>query len=276
MERDVFLAKVTNLMLAPGTRAFEREQLRQAKHLVEAGRPVAEGWAQLESSLRPLAMRDNLTPDVADFYRAETGDPAGAVQTDLSAHFDRDMPFQERAIFAGGCFWCMVEPFIDLPGITAVTSGYTGGHSVHPTYEHVIGGYTGHVEAVEIIFDTRKMSYASLVALYFQLTDPTDALGQFQDRGSQYRPVIFVKDDTQRQIAEAAKAELAASGRYLRPIITAIEPVATFWPAENYHQDFYKKNPKRYQMVERTRRQFLQFQRAQGNLRVMLKRRKKA
>ena len=246
MEQDVFLAKVTNLMLAPGTRAFEREQLRQAKHLVEAGRPVAEGWAQLESSLRPLAMRDNLTPDVADFYRAETGDPVGAVQTDLSAHFDRDMPFQERAIFAGGCFWCMVEPFVDLPGITAVTSGYTGGHSAHPTYEH------------------------------FQLTDPTDALGQFQDRGSQYRPVIFVKDDTQRQIAEAAKAELAASGRYLRPIITAIEPVATFWPAENYHQDFYKKNPKRYQMVERTRRQFLQFQRAQGNLRVMLKRRKKA
>lgn len=135
-----------------------------------------------------------------------------AVQTDLSAHFDRDMPFQERAIFAGGCFWCMVEPFVDLPGITAVTSGYTGGHSAHPTYEHVIGGYTGHVEAVEIIFDTRKMSYAALVALYFHLTDPTDALGQFQDRGSQYRPVIFVKDDTQRQIAEAAKAELAASG----------------------------------------------------------------
>lgn len=140
----------------------------------------------------------------------------------------------------------------------------------------MIGGYTGHVEAVEIIFDTRKMNYAALVALYFQLTDPTVALGQFQDRGSQYRPVIFAKDDTQRQIAEAAKSELAASRRYWRPIITAIEPVATFWPAETYHQDFYKKNPKRYQMVERTCRQFPQFQRAQGHLRVMLKRRKKA
>lgn len=94
MEQDVFLARVTNLMLAPGTRVFEREQLRQAKHLVEAGRPVAESWAQLESSLRPLAMRDNLTPDVADFYRAETGDPAGAVPTDLSAHFDRECRFR--------------------------------------------------------------------------------------------------------------------------------------------------------------------------------------
>ena len=276
MQRDAYLAALTNLLLAPGTRAFEREQLLQSKQAVEQGQSVGASWDQLMAKLRPLAIRDNLTPDLADFYRAQTGDAAGAVPTDISAHFQADLPFQDRAIFAGGCFWCMVEPFVDLPGILAVTSGYTGGELAHPTYEQVISDTTGHVEAVEIIFDMRQIQYAQLIDLYFQLTDPTDAAGQFQDRGGHYRPVIFVRNAVQRELAEAAKAKLAASGRYLRPIVTAIEPAVTFWPAENYHQDFYKKNPKRYRMVEKTRRQFLRFQHAQGNLRVMLKQRKQA
>lgn len=276
MAPEVYLAKLTNLLLAPGTRTFEREQLLRAKQQVEAGQTVGASWDQLKASLRPLAIRDNLTPDLADFYRTQTGDAEAASETDVSAHFQRDLAYQDRAIFAGGCFWCMVQPFVDTPGVESVVSGYTGGHVDRPTYEQVISDTTGHVEAVEIIFDTRKMSYQQLVDLYFQLTDPTDALGQFQDRGGHYRPVIFVRNDDQRRIAEEAKAKLAASGRYLRPIVTAIEPAATFWLAENYHQDFYKKNPKRYRMVEKTRRQFLKFQHAQGDLRMLLKRRKRA
>ncbi len=275
MAPEVYLAKLTNLLLAPGTRAFEREQLLRAKQQVEAGQTVGASWDQLKASLRPLAIRDNLTPDLADFYRTQTGDAEAASETDVSAHFQRDLAYQDRAIFAGGCFWCMVEPFVDMPGVESVVSGYTGGHVAQPTYEQVISDTTGHVEAVEIIFDTRKMSYRQLVDLYFQLTDPTDALGQFQDRGGHYRPVIFVRNDDQRRIAEEAKTKLAASGRYLRPIVTAIEPAATFWLAENYHQDFYKKNPKRYRMVEKTRQQFLKFQHAQGDLRMLLKRRKR-
>lgn len=271
---EAYLAKLTNLLLAPGTRAFERQQLVRAKQQVEGGASVGASWDQLKASLRPLAIRDNLTPDVADFYRAQTGDPEGAQTTDISAHFQYDLAYQERAIFAGGCFWCMVEPFVDQPGIQSVISGYTGGDVPNPTYEQVISDQTGHVEAVEIIFDTRRIRYQELVDLYFQLTDPTDALGQFQDRGGHYRPVIFVAGPSQRQIAEAAKVKVAASGRYVRPIVTAIEPAATFWPAENYHQDFYKKNPQRYRLVEKTRQQFLKFQHAQGDLRVLLKRRK--
>ncbi|WP_376701446.1 peptide-methionine (S)-S-oxide reductase MsrA [Listeria booriae] len=175
-------------------------------------------------------------------------------------------------MFAGGCFWCMVEPFETKEGIISVLSGYTGGHVDNPTYEQVLGGYTGHVEAVEIIFDTRIWSYKALVELYWQLTDPTDSGGQMADRGSNYRPVIFVMNEEQREIAEREKQELAESGKYKRPIVTAIEPATTFWPAENFHQQFYRKNPKRYKKNQRTRQQFLAFQRLQTRMRSWTKR----
>ncbi|WP_312025490.1 peptide-methionine (S)-S-oxide reductase MsrA [Listeria booriae] len=175
-------------------------------------------------------------------------------------------------MFAGGCFWCMVEPFETKEGIISVLSGYTGGHVDNPTYEQVLGGYTGHVEAVEIIFDTRIWSYKALVELYWQLTDPTDSGGQMADRGSNYRPVIFVMGEEQREIAEREKQELAESGKYKRPIVTAIEPATTFWPAENFHQQFYRKNPKRYKKIQRTRQQFLAFQRLQTRIRGWKKR----
>ncbi|WP_312025746.1 peptide-methionine (S)-S-oxide reductase MsrA [Listeria booriae] len=175
-------------------------------------------------------------------------------------------------MFAGGCFWCMVEPFETKEGIISVLSGYTGGHVENPTYEQVLGGYTGHVEAVEIIFDTRIWSYKALVELYWQLTDPTDSDGQMADRGSNYRPVIFVMDEEQREIAEREKQELAESGKYKRPIVTAIESATTFWPAENFHQQFYRKNPKRYKKIQRTRQQFLAFQRLQTRMRSWTKR----
>ena len=151
----------------------------------------------------------------------------------------------ETAVFAGGCFWCMVQPFDSLPGIEKVRSGYTGGHTVNPTYEEVSSHTTGHTEAVKIWFDPEKITYAELVEIYWEQTDPTDAMGQFQDRGDNYRPVIFVADEKQRQIAEQSKANLAASGRFTDPIVTTIEDVKPFYEAEEYHQEFYKKDPTR-------------------------------
>ncbi|KRK34215.1 peptide-methionine (S)-S-oxide reductase MsrA [Loigolactobacillus bifermentans] len=156
----------------------------------------------------------------------------------------------ETAIFAGGCFWCMVKPFDTQPGIEKVVSGYTGGHVPNPTYEQVCSHTTGHTEAVQITFDPVIMPYEKLVSIYWQVADPTDAMGQFQDRGDNYRPVIFVKDEQQRKIAEASKKALIASGRFDKPIVTQIEAVKPFYPAEAAHQDFYKKQPERFAMEE--------------------------
>lgn len=153
---------------------------------------------------------------------------------------------KDTAIFAGGCFWCMVKPFDSLPGILSVVSGFTGGHVPHPTYQEVTTGTTGHTEAVEITFDPEQITYEELVAIYWQQTDPTDAFGQFADRGDSYRPVIYYNSEEQRKIAEASKAALQASGRFTDPIVTTIEPAEPFYPAEGYHQDFYKKNTAHY------------------------------
>lgn len=153
----------------------------------------------------------------------------------------------EKAIFAGGCFWCMVKPFDSLPGIENVLSGYTGGHVENPTYQQVTSGTTGHTEAVEITYDPSKMSYEDLVELYWQQTDPTDAGGQFADRGDSYRPVIFYQDEKQKKIAEASKKKLEESARFNEPIVTSVELAKPFYPAEEYHQDFYKKEKAHYQ-----------------------------
>ena len=152
----------------------------------------------------------------------------------------------KTAVFAGGCFWCMVKPFDSLDGIEQVLSGYTGGHVENPTYEEVCSGTTGHTEAVEITYDPSKMSYEELVNIYWQQTDPTDASGQFADRGDSYRPVIFYENEEEKVIAEQSKRELDASGRFTKPIVVSIEEKETFYPAEDYHQDFYKKNNAHY------------------------------
>lgn len=162
---------------------------------------------------------------------------------------------QETAIFAGGCFWCMVKPFDQQPGIISVISGYTGGHVPNPTYEQVCSHTTGHTEAVEITYDADVISYGELVQIYWQVTDPTDAAGQFQDRGDSYRPVIFVNSPEQRQIATASKEALSQSRMFKEPIVTAIEDAQPFYPAEDYHQDFYRKNPARFELEERGGRQ---------------------
>lgn len=154
----------------------------------------------------------------------------------------------EKATFAGGCFWCMVHPFDQLPGIEKVVSGYTGGHTVNPIYEDVCSGTTGHVEAVEITFRPDVFPYEKLLELYWQQIDPTDADGQFHDRGSSYRTAIFYHNDRQKHLAEVSKQVLEASGRFRKPIVTAIVPAVPFYPAEPNHQDYYKKNPFHYRL----------------------------
>ena len=154
----------------------------------------------------------------------------------------------ESAIFAGGGGWCMVHPFDELPGIISVRSGYTGGLTPNPSYEQVSSGSTGHTEAVEILFDPNIISYKELVEIYWKQTDPTDALGQFADRGSSYRPVIFYNSEEQREIAELSREALDSSGRFDVPIVTEIEPAGPFYEAEEYHQDYYQKNSFHYNL----------------------------
>ncbi|GGG78321.1 peptide-methionine (R)-S-oxide reductase MsrB [Paenibacillus radicis (ex Gao et al. 2016)] len=157
----------------------------------------------------------------------------------------------EQAMFAGGCFWCMVQPFEETPGILSVVSGYSGGHTENPTYEEVCSDTTGHAEVVHITFDPQVFSYEKLLNVYWRQTDPTDAGGQFHDRGESYRPAIFYYTEEQRVKAEASKAELQASGRFDRPIVTEIEPAKPFYPAEDYHQGYHHTNKLRYKMYRK-------------------------
>jgi len=150
------------------------------------------------------------------------------------------------ATFAGGCFWCMEPPYDKLDGVTATISGYTGGSKADPTYEEVSAGGTGHTEAVQITYDPSKVRYEQLLEVFWRNVDPLDAGGQFCDRGSQYRTGIFVHDEEQRRLAEASKQALVEGDRFDRPIVTEIEPAGAFYPAEDYHQDYYEKNPVRY------------------------------
>ncbi|KMY55822.1 methionine sulfoxide reductase [Bacillus sp. FJAT-27231] len=152
------------------------------------------------------------------------------------------------ATFAGGCFWCMVSPFDEQPGIKEVVSGYTGGHTENPTYEEVCSDTTGHYEAVQIKFDPAVFPYKKLVELFWQQIDPTDAGGQFNDRGLSYKTAIFYHDEEQKELAEASKTALEASGRFQKPVVTAILPAGPFYRAEEKHQHYYKKNPFHYNL----------------------------
>lgn len=152
------------------------------------------------------------------------------------------------AIFAGGCFWCMEGPFDVLDGVISTTSGYTGGKLANPTYEQVSSGGTGHAEAVKVVYDPDKVGYQQLLAVFWRNVDPLDASGQFCDRGNQYRSEIFYMDEQQKQLAEESKAALDASGRLKQPVVTEIVAATTFYPAEDYHQDYYQKNPTRYKL----------------------------
>ena len=151
-----------------------------------------------------------------------------------------------RAIFAGGCFWCMEAPFEKLDGVSEVISGYTGGSKLDPTYQEVSAGGTGHTEAVEVLYDPQLVSYEKLLEVFWRQIDPTDADGQFVDRGDQYRSGIFYLDAEQKQLAEKSKQQLEKTGRFNKPIVTEITAAGKFYPAEKYHQDYHSKNPIRY------------------------------
>ncbi len=154
----------------------------------------------------------------------------------------------QKATFAGGCFWCIESEFKAIKGVLDAVSGYTGGHVENPTYEQVCSGTSGHIEAVEVIFDPSEISYVELVEAFWRQIDPTDRSGQFADRGPQYQPVIYYHNDSQKKIAEQSRAELATSGRFQNPIATEIRPASRFYPAEDYHQNYYLKHPTHYKM----------------------------
>ncbi|WP_088050399.1 peptide-methionine (R)-S-oxide reductase MsrB [Virgibacillus dakarensis] len=158
---------------------------------------------------------------------------------------------EEIATFAGGCFWCMVEPFDERPGIIKVVSGYTGGETENPTYEEVCSHTTGHVEAVQITFDPAIMPYQQLVETFWQQIDPTDPGGQFNDRGDSYQTAIFYHNEKQKEIAEDAKQKLADSGKFNKPIVTKILPAKSFYPAEDEHQNYYKTNSFHYKLYKK-------------------------
>jgi len=155
------------------------------------------------------------------------------------------------ATFAGGCFWCMVEPFDERPGIISVVSGYTGGNIKNPSYEQVASNTTGHVEAVQIKYDPKIISYKQLVDTFWQQIDPTDSGGQFNDRGESYQTAIFYHNDDQKQIAEQSKQDLESSNKFTKPIVTSIKPAGEFFAAEEEHQDYFKKQSFHYRLYKK-------------------------
>ncbi|PZV04917.1 MAG: peptide-methionine (S)-S-oxide reductase [Leptolyngbya sp.] len=176
--------------------------------------------------------------DALPFYATADSMPESTAVSDSSL---------ATATFAGGCFWCMEGPFDDLEGVISTTSGYTGGTKVAPTYAEVSAGSTGHVEAVQVVYDPAKVSYETLLQVFWQNVDPLDSRGQFCDKGSQYQAKIFAQGDDQLALAEQSKQALSRQAKFRKtPIVTAIEPAQTFYPAEDYHQDYYLKHPLRY------------------------------
>ncbi|MGB7933773.1 MAG: peptide-methionine (S)-S-oxide reductase MsrA [Gammaproteobacteria bacterium] len=167
-----------------------------------------------------------------------SGQTADATDTATSAY--------ETATFAGGCFWCMESPFDKLEGVISTTSGYTGGHTKDPTYKEVSRGGTGHAEAMQIVYDPKKVSYTKLLDVFWHNVDPTNAHGQFCDNGDQYRSEIFYHNEEQRRLAVASEQDLEKHKSFAAPIVTKIVPATTFYPAEEYHQNYYQNNPIRY------------------------------
>ena len=182
-----------------------------------------------------------------------------AVQKEMKMETTKGEMNLRQATFAGGCFWCTEADFEKLPGVVKVVSGYTGGNKENPTYEEVSSGTTGHVEAVEVYYDPSKITYEELLGYFWKHVDPTDAGGQFVDRGAQYRSVIFYHDEDQKRLAEESKEALSKSGRFHKPIVTEILKFTKFYKAEDYHQDYYKTQSLKYKFYrfESGRDQFL-------------------
>ena len=159
---------------------------------------------------------------------------------------------QAKAVFAGGCFWCMEEVFEKVEGVVSVTSGYMGGQKTNPTYEEVSAGGTGHAESVEVVYDPARVSYQKLLDSFWKNVDPLTPNAQFCDHGSQYRAVVFYGNEEEKRQAEASKQSIEQAKRFTEPIVTQIVTASKFYPAEDYHQDFYKKNPTKYKFYKYT------------------------
>lgn len=209
----------------------------------------------------------NGSPESATASQAGPSDAIDAVDSPEPTHGEAVSPQSAeyddglaKALFAGGCFWCLEPPFDEVEGVVATVSGYAGGAQPDPKYKQVAGGKTSHTEAVLVLYEPAKVTYAELLEVFWRTHDPTDAGGQFVDRGSQYRPAVFVYDDAQRSAAKESKAKLEGSGKFDEPIATEIVDATEFWPAEEYHQDFYKKDPSHYKRYRRGsgRDQFLE------------------
>lgn len=168
------------------------------------------------------------------------------IVTGFWSHASAQPPKLAKATFAGGCFWCMEPPYDELPGVVSTTSGYAGGEEKNPSYQQVSAGITGHAEVVQVLYDPAKVGYQKLLEVFWRNIDPLVKDRQFCDTGSQYRTAIFYHDDNQKKLAMESKLALEKSGKLKAPIVTEIVPLKQFYPAEEYHQDFYKKNPVHY------------------------------
>ncbi|MDH5428270.1 MAG: peptide-methionine (S)-S-oxide reductase MsrA [Nitrospirota bacterium] len=171
---------------------------------------------------------------------------AGSVLGAPEVYSSNDEKETAKATFAGGCFWCMEEAFEPVEGVVSVVSGYTGGQVENPTYEQVSAGGTGHTESIEVTFDPQKVSYEHLLEVFWRNVDPTTPNAQFCDHGNQYRTAIFYHDKVQQQLIEVSKNKIEISKNFPESIVTEVAPASAFYPAEEYHQDFYSKNPVRY------------------------------
>jgi peptide-methionine (S)-S-oxide reductase len=190
-------------------------------------------------------MRNLLIPLVALLTVACSDGSEAQVRTRAPAGAPLD-----TAVFAGGCFWCVEEAFDKVEGVVSTTSGYTGGHTRNPAYEEVVTGHTGHAEVVRVVYDPKKVSYQQLLNVFWRNIDPLTENRQFCDRGSQVRSAIFTDGAEQHRLAEASKRELERSGRFKQPIVTEVVAASRFYPAEEYHQDYYQKNPVRYRFYK--------------------------
>jgi peptide methionine sulfoxide reductase msrA/msrB len=189
----------------------------------------------------------SLTAKINCIQSAEDSTSPGDVDAGTKSELtDSSTGSYEKATFAGGCFWCMESPFEKLEGVKEVISGYTDGHKENPTYKEVSSGTTGHLESIQVIYDPAKTTYSELLDVFWRQVDPTDPGGQFVDRGQQYTTAIYYHSTEQKELAESSKKRLNESGIYDNSLVTPIKKASTFYPAEEYHQDYYKKNPIRY------------------------------
>lgn len=200
----------------------------------------------LRQSPLPVALVLVLAPAACGQDRGDRGGGETRTAVAAEAAVEEDAEHLELATFAGGCFWCMEAPFDALDGVVSTTSGYIGGRVANPTYEQVSAGTTGHAEAVQVRYDPQRVSYEELLHVFWRNVDPTDAGGQFCDRGDPYRTGVFFHSQEQRRLAEASKGEVEA--RIARRVVTAVAAAGPFYEAEEYHQDFYEKNPIRYRV----------------------------